>query len=73
MWRKKNDKEKSAPIVFEVQERYNEDLQALRYLKDWIHQTDALLKQGKISEAEWNSEMRAIDGSIRELEEKYGI
>ena len=63
----------SAPIVFEVQEKYDEDLQALRYLKDWIHQTDAFLEQGKISEAEWNSEMRAIDGSIRELEEKYGI
>ena len=64
-------KKKTEPVVFESQITYHPDLQTLSQLRSYILQLDALLMEEKLTEEQYQMEMRLIANTISRLEEKY--
>ena len=64
-------KKKAEPKVFEAQIKYDPDLQTLSQLRSYILQLNALLMEEKLTEEQYQMEMRLIANTISRLEEKY--
>lgn len=51
---------------------YNPDVFTIRNIRSGIEQLDSLLKQNRISDEQYQNELKLFANSIERLEEKYG-
>lgn len=59
------------PVIHETLE-YDPDLQTIKEIREGILQLDSLLIQKRVTQKQYENELRLFANSIAKLEEKYG-